>query len=92
MGKKISQCGSCGGTGLYCGFAEPKGTAVICLVCEGKGWRPVAGTEFTGRKKRPNITKISQSRGTIIFLGVGAVGESMSYAEFERKYPINLPK
>lgn len=30
-------CGDCGGTGLYVGFAEKDGAAVICSTCEGTG-------------------------------------------------------
>lgn len=39
MAKKTiqCQCPSCKGTGLYSGFAEPAGTAVICQECDGKG-------------------------------------------------------
>lgn len=81
------ECPSCGGTGLYSGFCEPKGTAVVCLSCEGRGWTNHVYREFTGRKKKTGIKTISRSRGFFIATGVGAVGESMTYAEFERKHP-----
>jgi hypothetical protein len=33
--KKLQvQCGACGGTGVYHGFAEPKGIGVVCLYAE----------------------------------------------------------
>lgn len=78
------ECESCGGTGLYCGFAEPKGTAVICLTCGGRGWVESRFKEFTGRKKRAGVKSISRSRGSLLAVAVGAVGGSMTYAEFEK--------
>jgi len=78
-----AECGSCGGTGLYSGFAEPKGTAVICVQCRGTGCETISYTPFTRRKERGGITTISQSRGTFIGTGVGAVGNSITYAEFQ---------
>jgi hypothetical protein len=32
------ECDSCKGTGLYQGFAEKDGAAVVCHTCDGKGW------------------------------------------------------
>lgn len=88
----IEQCPSCGGTGLYSGFAEPKGTAVICLNCGGQGWYEYSYTPFEGRKKKRGIKTISKSRGAFVGTGVGATGTSMTYAEFERKVPVKKPR
>ena len=72
------ECRPCGGTGLYCGFAEPKGTAVICHGCEGSGRSIFKYTEFTRRKGRRGIKTVSTSIGT----GVGPVGSTVSYKAF----------
>lgn len=32
------ECDSCGGTGVYVGFAEPEGYGVICGSCGGRGY------------------------------------------------------
>ncbi len=91
--KIIIQCSSCNGTGLYSGFAEHKGEAVICLGCRGEGWEYFTYTEYTGRKKKAGITKISESRGSVILTGIGPVrGTSMTYDEFERAVPVKVPK
>ena len=82
------ECDSCRGTGLYQGFAEGKGEAVICLACGGQGWTTFTYTEFEGRKKKRGVTSIRHSRGGFIATGVGGVGETMSYAEFEKKIPV----
>lgn len=87
MPKLKCECSSCRGTGLYSGFAEPKGTAVICHSCEGQGWVNLSYTEFVGRKKKRGIKSIRISKGAFIATGVGGTGAVMSYAEFERKYP-----
>ena len=78
------ECQSCQGTGLYAGFCEPRGTAVICHGCGGKGWAIYSYKEFTGRKRKPGVRSISNSRGTLIAIGVGAVGKSMTYEQFEQ--------
>lgn len=80
------ECTSCGGTGVYCGCAEPKGTAVICLYCDGKGYKETDCTcvkhiPFINRKVREGVYSVSRSRGTFIF-GFGATGRSIPYASF----------
>jgi hypothetical protein len=82
------ECDSCGGTGLYCGFCEPAGTAVICIHCNGQGWVWHEYREFAGRKKRRGVKSISRSRGGFIATGVGACGASMTYEQFEQKFPV----
>jgi hypothetical protein len=84
------QCRSCDGTGLYSGFAEPKGTAVICLDCDGKGWNNYSYKEFAGRKHKPGIKTVSLSRGRFIVTGVGPSEfkeDIMTYAQFEAEFP-----
>jgi hypothetical protein len=87
----IHECVSCNGTGLYCGFAEAKGTAVICLGCKGQGWQESTFRKFDGRKRKNGVKAISKSRGSFIATGVGAVGDSMTYAEFEAAHPVKVP-
>lgn len=77
------ECGACGGTGLYSGFCEAEGEAVICCQCDGKGWSNYEYNEFVGRKKKRGIKVIKRSRGNFIATGVGGYGESLTYAEFE---------
>jgi hypothetical protein len=84
-----AECSSCRGTGLYSGFAEPEGTAVVCVTCQGQGWTSLAYTEFTGRKKRHGIRKVARSRGITLVGGVGPTSDApMTYAEFERQFPV----
>lgn len=85
------ECESCSGTGLYSGFAEPKGTAVICLSCGGQGWVQTRYREFTGRKKKAGIKSIRASAGGLLATGVGGVGAAMTYAEFEKQIPVKAP-
>ena len=89
----ICECPSCGGTGLYRGFAERPGTAVVCLECGGQGWRKLQYTEFTGRKRKNNVKEIYESRGSFIVTGVGPRDDNaMTYSEFNTKFPVNVPK
>lgn len=79
-----AECSACGGTGLYSGFAEPKGTAVVCVKCSGSGCEEITFTLFTGRKGKRNIQTVSRSRGLFIGTGVGPTGGSITYQEFQQ--------
>jgi hypothetical protein len=83
-----TQCGSCRGTGLYRGFAESLGVAVICLRCNGTGCREFEYIPFTGRKERAGVKMVRQSKGTTI-LACGPAGPEMSYDEFKAVNPIS---
>lgn len=76
------ECGSCGATGIYQGFAEPKGVGVVCLNCNGTGAVNIDYKPFTGRKERRDINTVQRSRGSFIATGVGPGGRSISYQEF----------
>lgn len=81
------ECNACHGTGLYSGFAEAKGTAVVCLGCAGTGAATVSWTSYSGRKKKAGIKSVSRSQGRSIATGVGAAGEAMTYAQFVHDIP-----
>ncbi len=87
------ECTSCRATGLYCGFAERPGTAVICLTCKGGGAidpykvAPERWKEFKGRKRRDGIHTVSESNGAWVMSCGARQGTSMSYEEFLRKVP-----
>lgn len=89
MPKIKRQCPDCSGTGLYCGFAEPKGTAVVCMGCKGKGWNYITYKEFTHRKMKSGVHTVQLSRGTFIVTGVGPVGDKMTYEQFQKEYPVD---
>lgn len=80
-------CPSCAATGLYRGFAEAPGEAVVCLGCSGKGWKWLQYQPFEGRKRKEGVNKIRKSQGSLIATGVGGHGDAMDYAEFLRKFP-----
>ena len=84
------ECGSCRATGLYRGFAEPPGVAVVCLNCKGTGailyqlspMEDIYANKFTGRKRRNDVQHVKRSAGSLLVLGVGPVGQSISYESF----------
>lgn len=70
-------------TGLYHGFAEPPGVAVICLNCDGTGAHVIKYQEYSGcAKVRKDIHTVRRSAGTFIATGVGPTGNSISYNDF----------
>ncbi len=78
-----TECSGCGGSGLYCGFAEPKGTAVVCVTCGGSGCQTITYTPFVKRHGKRGVTTVLLSRGTFVGTGVGPAGNSVTYAEFQ---------
>ena len=77
-----TECASCHGTGVYHGFAEPKGVGVICFDCNGTGCRELSYTPFSGRKERQDIEIVSLSRGRFICGPCGPGRQSITYEEF----------
>lgn len=77
-----TQCSSCSGTGVYCGFAEPQGTGVVCLGCSGTGCAKMTYEPFTERKRRLGVKEVRLSSGSLIATGVGPRGTSVSYEDF----------
>jgi hypothetical protein len=77
-------CRSCGGTGVYQGFAEPPETAVVCLGCEGTGCEKyvLSYEPFEKRKRKRGVKWVQRSRGSLIVSGVGPHGDKISYKEF----------
>lgn len=67
-------------------MCEAKGTAVICLTCNGTGCEIIRYKPFVKRngKRMRDIKKVFSSRGSFIATGVGAVGKSVTYAEFKK--------
>lgn len=82
MDKIKVECDACDGTGIYCGFAEPKGVGVVCLVCAGTGCRMISYKKFDKRKRRKGVKVVCRSAGTIIAAGVGPTGGGVTYEEF----------
>jgi len=54
----IVHCSSCDGTGLYSGMCEGKGSAVVCLNCNGSGAETIVLRKFTGRKHYRGIKEV----------------------------------
>ena len=84
MSEVKARCSSCGGTGLYSGMCEAEGTAVVCLTCDGTGCQIIRYHPFEKRLGKRGIKTVSRSRGSFIVTGVGAVGASITYAEFQK--------
>jgi hypothetical protein len=80
------ECDACNSTGLYCGFAEPKGTAVICYQCNGSGARTLSYKEYTGRKRRRNIQRVLTDGG-LWMTRTKSEAPTISIKEFNKKVP-----
>jgi hypothetical protein len=82
------ECPECRGTGLYVGFMEAKGDAVICVRCGGTGRQEIYIKPYTGRKERRGIKRVRAGSGLI--LDTPGDSDWITYAEFKRQ--IKEPK
>ncbi len=87
----IIACPDCSATGLYRGFAEGPGKAVVCMGCQGQGWKPFLYQPFTGRQPRQGIQSVQLSQGRALPTGVGGTGEPMTYQQFLKAFPVSVP-
>jgi len=64
------ECDVCRGTGLYCGFAEHDGGAVVCKSCRGDGYKNIdlQYSKFTGLKDKEGIKRVFETNAGI---GIG---------------------
>ena len=84
MNEVLAECSSCNGTGLYRGFAEREGVAVVCVVCNGTGCTKLRYKPFVKRHGRRDVKYVHRSKGMFIGTGVGPSGGRVSYEEFEK--------
>jgi hypothetical protein len=78
-------CNTCGATGLYIGFAERDGAAVVCRRCKGTGkiTLRVEWEEFTGRKDTHDVSRVFQTNpGVGIGTGTNEDGDSFDLKDF----------
>ena len=79
------ECESCGGTGLYVGFGESDGAAIVCHTCRGSGHhlRRIVYKDFRFRTRKPGVERVFLvNPGIGIGVGGGYVFEDfggMSY-------------
>ncbi|TFG98703.1 hypothetical protein E4H12_05240 [Candidatus Thorarchaeota archaeon] len=66
MEKIHAECDSCNGTGLYVGFMEREGEAVVCISCGGTGRQTISYKPYTHRKGKRGIKKVRFGTGMII--------------------------
>jgi hypothetical protein len=76
------ECSSCDGSGLYCGFAEPEGTAVVCHGCGGTGATTLTYKKFTHRKKKRGVRKV-MGNSPWFTRSQEDYAKTISYKEFE---------
>jgi uncharacterized radical SAM superfamily protein len=87
------ECSACGATGLYKGFAEPEGHAVVCHRCGGKGYREMKEVSvdskiFNRRKRKNGIQHVLLDGGTWFSRsGPASQQPKMTIAEFRDRYP-----
>lgn len=82
MEKIHAECDSCHGTGLYVGFVEREGEAVVCVSCGGTGGQKLSFKPYTGRKGKRGIKKVRFGSGLIID---NPNGGWFTYEEFQKK-------
>jgi hypothetical protein len=72
------ECSSCNGTGVYSGFTQPPGVAVVCVTCRGTGEMLIHWKPFKGRKLKRGVNAVRCSDGT----SAGVASSEITYADF----------
>lgn len=92
MASVKAECDDCSGTGIYSGFAEGKGFAVVCNRCRGTGCRTILYKDFTKRKMKNNIHTVVRSGMGIMVAGNHDFG-GLPYTNWlQLKDPVKFPK
>ena len=72
-------------TGLYVGFAKPKGTAAVCHECNGTGYKEIEISPFYGRKMREDISRVFVDGGLWFGRDKNSMKQTISIEEFYEK-------
>jgi len=78
-------CSDCGGSGLYVGFAEHDGFAVVCHGCAGTGKQHKKYTyeDFDGRREKKGIKRVLETNpGIGVGLGKPGDGKNLTIESF----------
>lgn len=79
------ECKHCGGTGLYIGFAERDGAAVICFHCDGTGKTQYTYKKFSGRKNRDDVDRVFKKSQGYMLKGSGEITyDNGLHVEFDK--------
>jgi len=79
------ECSACNGTGVYSGFAEKPGVAVVCNNCDGTGKAFISYNSFKGKKRRKGVIIVFQKNlGRV--LGPQSLG-GLSYKDWYEEKP-----
>ena len=75
------ECRVCGASGLYAGFGEVEGAAVVCRTCRGTGAEEIAVTPFTERRPKESVTRVYAANPGIVI--APRLGGGISYDEWK---------
>lgn len=84
------QCAACQGTGLYVGFAEQAGYAVVCSSCKGTGkvHRVIEYDDYEGRQPREGVhTVLACNPGIVVGGDLDFGGQSFAAWEAGKSFP-----
>ena len=81
-----AQCGDCGGTGLYKGFAQQEGYPTVCHSCKGSGGKTIRYKPFTGRRLKDGVRGVRPDSPAFSSRSPSD-RETITYDEFRRRYP-----
>ena len=80
------ECPTCRGTGLNTSAKLAENERVVCLACEGKGWRALAYRSFVGRRAVVGVDKVFHSLAQCLPPDAIENGNEMDYDEFVRRF------
>lgn len=81
-----TECRSCGGTGLYKGFAQEEGYPTVCSECKGSGGKEITYKPYTGRRLKDGVRGVRPVNPTWTAKRPSDY-PTISYDQFRREYP-----
>lgn len=81
------ECPGCKSAGLVTAAARAPDEAIVCPMCDGKGWMALRYKPFTGRRPLSGIASVRRSTGVCQPPDAQRTGEVMSYDAFQAFFP-----
>lgn len=83
----LADCGSCGGTGLYQGYAQEDGYPTVCTSCKGTGAKEITFTRHTGRRLKDGVRGVRPEQNAAFGGRRPSSYDTITYDEFRTRYP-----
>lgn len=82
----MQECPTCRGTGLLTSSRIADDERVVCLGCDGKGWKALNYKPFTERRRVEGVRTVYHSLAQCLPPQAQELGNEMTHEEFVRRF------